>query len=51
MSSGSIEGRPIFAVKGLQFVAKASQYPSHDRIYPSQKMMPRNALLEIEEVK
>jgi hypothetical protein len=36
-----------FAVEGLQFVAKTSQYPGYDRIDPAQQMVRRDALFEV----
>jgi hypothetical protein len=51
MSLGINRGAADLAVEGLQSVANTSQEPRHNRIYPSQKMMPRNALLEVEKIK
>src|SRR5262249_8949767 len=38
------------AVERLQLRTKASEYPCHDRIDPTQKMVPRNATFEVEEI-
>src|SRR6516165_3657534 len=37
-----------FAVEGLQFVANIGQYSAHERIDPTQEMVRRNALFEVE---